>query len=173
MSDSPTLTIRGQHSDDWSELYTLWSDEAILRESLELPYMAEDAFRDQANTPAHVHVLIAEMSSLSGRKHIIGAAWLSANPRSRRRHVGELALMVRAEHRGTEAEAQLVDKALTMADQWLGLRRVEAIVFAANEGLLALFESKGFEREVLMRQYALRDGKLSDAVQLARIRGEA
>jgi putative acetyltransferase len=173
VSDSPTLTIRGQRSDDWSELYTLWSDEAILHDSLELPYMAEDSFRDHFSMSSNEHVLIAEMSSLSGRKHIVGVAWLRANQRPRRRHVGDLSLMVRSEHRGTDAEASLLDKAVALADNWLGLWRIEAIVFADNEAAISLYESKGFEREVVMRRYAFRDGAHSDAVLLARIRGES
>ena len=118
MSDSPTLTIRGQHSDDWPELYALWSDETILRESLELPYSAEDTFRERyANMPSNVHVLVAEMSSLSGRKQIVGGAWLSANPRPRRRHMGELTLVMKSEQRGTDAESVLLDKVLDLADR--------------------------------------------------------
>ncbi len=170
VSDTPTLTIRGQHSEDWSELYTLWSDEAILRDSLELPYMAEEAFREHFNTiPTNTYVLIAEMSSLSGRKYIIGAVWLRVMQHFRRRHTGRLSLVIRSEQRGTGVESLLLDKVLDLADHWLGLKRVEVIIFADNEQASTIYEAKGFERELVMRRYALRDGVYSDAYLLARI----
>lgn len=172
MSDSPTLTIRGQHSDDWPELHTVWSDEAILRESLELPYSVEDTFRERyTNIPPNGHVLIAEMSSLSGRKQIVGGAWLRCAPPIRRRHIGELMLVVRSEQRGTDVESVLLDKVLDLTDNWLGLRRVEVIVFADDDAANEFYEAKGFEREVIMRRYALRDGVYSDAHLLARLQG--
>jgi putative acetyltransferase len=172
MNDSPTLTIRGQRSDDGSELYSLWSDEALLRNSLEIPYLAEDTFREQFNTTApNVHVLIAEMSSLSGRKQIVGAAQLRANQRPRQRHTGELVLLIRTEQRGSEAESMLLDKTLDLAGNWLGLRRIEVIVFTDNEPAITLFEQHGFAREAVMRRYALRDGTYGDAILLAHVRG--
>jgi putative acetyltransferase len=116
-------------------------------------------------------VLIAEMSSLSGRKQIVGAAQLRANQRPRQRHTGELALMIRTEQRGSDAESMLLDKALDLAGNWLGLRRIEVIVFADDEASAAFFEQHGFEREAVVRRYAFRDGTYGDAILMAHVRG--
>jgi putative acetyltransferase len=170
MSDSPTVTIRGQQGEDWEQLYTLLNEPDILRASLDdLPYMAEETFREHINTPsASTHTLIAETGQPSGRKRIVGVAWL-AGQRGRRRHLGELAVVVHPDYRGTDIEHSLLDAALNLADQWLGLQRVQVIVYA-DDPALGLYEQHGFEREALMPRFAFRAGEYSAAVMLARRR---
>jgi putative acetyltransferase len=170
MSDSPTVTIRGQQGDDWEQLYALLNEPDILRASLDdLPYMAEETFREHVNAPAAAtYTLIAETGQPSGRTRIIGVAWL-AGQRPRRRHVGELALVVHPDYRGSEVEHLLLDAALNLADQWLGLQRIEVIVYA-DDPALNLYEQHGFEREALMPRFAFRAGEYSTAVLLARRR---
>ena len=171
MSDSPTVTIRGQQADDWEQLYALLNEPDVLRASLDdLPYMAEETFREHVNTPsATAHTLIAETGQPSGRKRIVGVAWL-AGQRARRRHLGELALVVHPDYRGSEVEHSLLDAALNLADQWLGLQRIEVIVYADDDPALSLYEQHGFEREALMPRYVFRAGEYSAAVMLARQR---
>lgn len=169
MSDSPTLTLRGQHSDDLEPLYALLNTPDILLNSFDLPYLSEEAFRERyGNPPAGTHVLIAETGQPSGRRRLIGAAWLRLMP-NRRRHVAQLRLAVHPDYRETESEAGLLRAALDLADQWIGLRRVEAAVYAGQAQELALYERFGFEREALMRGYAFRAGVCQDVVLLARL----
>ena len=171
MSDSPTVTIRGQQGDDWEQLYALLNEPDILRASLDdLPYVSEESFREQVNAPsAATHTLIAETGQPSGRKRIIGVAWL-ARQRARRRHLAELSLAVHPDYRGSEVEYSLLDAALNLADQWLGLQRVEVIVYADDDTALDFYEQHGFEREALMPRFTFRAGEYSAAVMLARRR---
>lgn len=171
MSDSPTLTIRGQRSDDWVELFAWWAtNEQLLQHSVNLPYMTEDAFRDALNSsPENTHVLIAELSALSGRKQVVGMARLTVKPRVRLRHLGELLVIVHPDHQQTDTGLLLLEKALDLADNWLVLRRLEALVWADDSWSLALYEQVDFVREATLRHYALGNGHYTDAALLARL----
>jgi putative acetyltransferase len=59
---------------------------------------------------------------------------------------------------------------LDLADQWLGLRRVELNVFTDNQAAIALYRKYGFEVEATHRGAALRDGVLIDCYFMARLR---
>jgi putative acetyltransferase len=171
MRDSPTVTIRGQHSDDWEHLYLLLNDKDILRDLItDLPYVPEDGFRDRVSGQAsNTHTLIAETGQPSGRKRIIGVAWLRVQTR-RLRHIGQLTLIIQPDYRGSDLEESLLHESLDLADNWLGLRRIEVIVYAENGPALAFYEPHGFEQEMVMRRYALREGAYADACLLARVR---
>lgn len=170
MSDSPTLTIRGQRSDDWVDLYVWWSDSNLLENSLNVPYQSEDSFRDAINTiPANKYALIAEMSALSGRKQVVGLAHLIIHRPLRRRHSGEIAMTIHPDQRSTHTGAMLLDKVLDLAENWLGLHRLEVIVYADDTPILDLYEQQGFVREATLRHYAFGNGRYNDAVLLARL----
>jgi putative acetyltransferase len=172
-SDSPTLTIRGQRSDDLEHLFALINTDAVLLDSLELPYLSEEIFRERyGNPPANTYTLIAETSLPSGRKRMVGVVWLGTM-RSRRRHVGRLTLAIHPDYRGSEAESTLLDAALDLADNWLDLRRVEGVVYVDDRATIALYERHGFTCEAAMRRYAFRAGVYSDACLMARLRTSA
>jgi putative acetyltransferase len=59
---------------------------------------------------------------------------------------------------------------LEVADNWMNLHRVELTVFADNEAALALYRKFGFETEGRLRDYAIRDGVLVDAISMARLK---
>jgi putative acetyltransferase len=164
-----SLLVRGLRGDDWESLYTLLSLTEVVRHSLELPFTAEDTFRDRfSSPPANTRILIVETSLPSGRKQIVGTAWLRVMSR-RRRHTGELSLLMHPDY--AEAEVRLLEAALDLADNWLGLRRLEVVVYADAAAQIALYERLGFQIEATMRRYAFRDGGYNDACLLARVRG--
>lgn len=169
MSGSSALTIRGQNGDDWESLYALLSLKEVVLNTTELPYVSEDAFRERfGSPPANTHALIAETSLPSGRKRIVGAAWLEVQ-RQRRRHVGRLTMIAHPDIAGSQEETGLLRAALDFAEQWLGLRRIEALVFAEDARALALFQAHGFEVEATLRRCAIRAGRYADGVLLARL----
>ena len=169
-NDSPTLTIRSQRSDDLEHLFALLNTDAVLLDSLELPYLSEEVFREHyGSPPANAHILIAETSLPSGRKRMIGVVWLKTMPR-RRRHVGQLTLAMHPDYRGGEAESTLLNAALDLADNWLALHRIEAVVYVDDRATIALYEQHGFACEATMRRYAFRAGTYSDACLMTRLR---
>lgn len=164
-----TLTIRAQRTDDQDELFLLLTNEAALLDSVEIPYMTEEAFRDRfSNPPAGTHVLIAESVLPSARRRIVGAAWLHVR-RYRTRHVARLTRLCLPQVRRGDGEARLIEAALALADDWLGLRRVELVVFADDPDAETFYGRFGFEREALMRHYAVRRGIYADAWLLTRL----
>lgn len=167
MNTSSALIIRGQRSDDWESLFALWNTGNFLLNSFELPYASEDSFRERFGTsPANTHTLIAESSVPSGRRRIMGVAWLLVL-QNRMRHCGQLSMIVQAGHH--DAETGLMDAILGLADQWLGLRRIEVMVFVEDAISVELYRQYGFEIEATMGRYALRNGVLADAYLMARL----
>jgi putative acetyltransferase len=172
LRDFTTLTIRGLHTDDTESLFALWNTPETILDSTELPYVAEDAFREQViGARANAHILVAEAGLSSGRKRLVGLAWLAVLPRPRRRHAAQLSLVVQPDYRDTQVETALLAAVLDLADRWLGLRRVEVNVYTRCEAAIALYQRHGFEIEATLRRYAFRDGVYSDACIMARLRG--
>jgi putative acetyltransferase len=67
---------------------------------------------------------------------------------------------------GTALMAAMVD----LADNWLGLRRIELQVWTDNAPAIHLYEKFGFAIEGTGRQFARRAGELIDAYYMARLR---
>jgi putative acetyltransferase len=59
---------------------------------------------------------------------------------------------------------------IDLADNWLGLRRLELEVWADNAAAIHLYEKFGFVVEGTGRQFARRAGELVDAHFMARLR---
>ena len=74
---------------------------------------------------------------------------------------------------GQGVGSQLLGAALEVADNWMNLHRVELTVYVDNEPAQALYRKFGFETEGRLRDYAVRDGVLVDALSMARLRQTA
>lgn len=59
---------------------------------------------------------------------------------------------------------------IDLAQNWLGLTRLELEVYTDNVTAIRLYEKVGFVLEGTQRQCALRDGVLIDAHVMARLR---
>jgi ribosomal protein S18 acetylase RimI-like enzyme len=81
-----------------------------------------------------------------------------------------LTLVGHPDYRGSGVEHSLMDAALSLADQWLGLQRLEVTVYDDDESAVSFYEQYGFEREALMPRFAFRAGQYSAADLLARRR---
>ncbi len=82
-------------------------------------------------------------------------------------HVGELRLVVDAEHRGRGLGRELARWALLQALE-CGLTKLLVEVVADQEGAVAMFGALGFHAEGLLRDHVRdRDGDLRDLVLLA------
>lgn len=90
--------------------------------------------------------------------------------KGRRAHTARIALGVHEAWHGQRIGHALMAELLDLADNWLGLRRVELKVFVDNERAIALYRKCGFEVEALQRASALRDGVLIDGYLMARLR---
>jgi putative acetyltransferase len=62
-----------------------------------------------------------------------------------------------------------MDAAADLADNWLGLRRLELKVYADNARAIALHRKFGFEVEGTHRAYSIGGGAYVDSLSMARI----
>lgn len=93
--------------------------------------------------------------------------------KQRRAHTGKIAVGVHEAWHGRGIGNRLIAELLDVADNWLGLRRVELYVFADNVPAIALYRKHGFDVEARQRGAVLRDGVLIDCYLMARLREPA
>nr|WP_176057886.1 GNAT family N-acetyltransferase [Paraburkholderia sp. BCC1876] len=103
---------------------------------------------------------------------LVGSAQLSPM-KGRRAHVGSFSLCVHDAWHGRGIGRRLMVELLDLADNWLGLRRLELNVFADNRAALALYHKFGFEIEARQRGVVLRRGVLIDSLIMARFQEPA
>ena len=107
--------------------------------------------------------LVAELNGA-----IVGAAHLTRFA-GRRSHAGSIGLGVHDDWVGNHIGHALFAALVDVADNWLGLRRLELTVHADNASAIALYQQFGFTEEGLFRAYALRDGVLVDTLAMGRV----
>ncbi|HEX5502414.1 MAG TPA: GNAT family N-acetyltransferase [Thermomicrobiales bacterium] len=111
------------------------------------------------------------MAEVEGR--VVGTLGLHQESNPRRRHSGSIGMAVHDDYQGRGVGTALLAAAVDLADNWLGLRRLELTVFADNAPAVHLYEKFGFAREGTLRAFALRNGEYVDAYSMARLRGES
>jgi putative acetyltransferase len=114
---------------------------------------------------ANAHHLVAE---IDGR--VVGALGLHMDTSPRQRHVGSIGMMVHDDFQGQGVGTALMAAMIDLADNWLGLRRIELHVYTDNGSAVHLYEKFGFVIEGTARQFALRGGVYVDAYVMARVR---
>ncbi|MCB9444453.1 MAG: GNAT family N-acetyltransferase [Ardenticatenaceae bacterium] len=90
--------------------------------------------------------------------------------RARLTHSGSFGLMVHADYWGKGIGSALTASALDLADNWLGLMRLELEVFADNPAAIHIYEKFGFEIEGTRRMAMFGgDGRFHDEHVMARL----
>ncbi|MFZ0547059.1 MAG: GNAT family N-acetyltransferase [Candidatus Promineifilaceae bacterium] len=161
------ILVRPVHPDDAADLYAIISQPQVTRTLVYLPSME---FTDTVNwlkqKDQHEHRLVAE---IDGRA--VGSATMSAVQNPRRKHTGEIGLMVHHSYWRRGVGTALMAGLINMADNWLDLKRLELSVFADNKTAIHLYEKFGFEKECVMRDNVFGDGRFQDELFMARLRG--
>ena len=159
-----TVVIRPVRVEDVVDLEAVRHQPGVLDGTLNIPSeRLLDRRRRIEDLDPNVHELVAE---IDGR--VVGTAGLIAY-QGRMNHAGEIAhIMVHDEFQGRGIGRQLLEALLDIADNYLGLVRVELGVYSDNEAV-RLYESLGFTHEGIKRKCARRRGRLVDAVMMARI----
>lgn len=158
--------VRRQEPRDAEALHAVYGQPGVIRGTLQMPYPSLQEWQAGcAKEPRNMIRLVASVAD-----QVVGniALWTMSSPR--RRHAGELAMAVHDAWHGKGCGRVLLLAALDVADQWMGLQRVELQVFADNERACRLYERAGFEVEGVFKQFAFRDGKYCDVLAMARLR---
>jgi putative acetyltransferase len=79
-------------------------------------------------------------------------------------------MSVHDDFQGRGVGTALMRAMLELADNWLGLRRIELEVWADNAAAIHVYEKFGFVVEGTGRQFARRAGELVEAHFMARLR---
>ncbi|HZO31180.1 MAG TPA: GNAT family N-acetyltransferase [Chloroflexota bacterium] len=100
---------------------------------------------------------------------VVGMAGLHVGS-GKRRHTGGIGMMVHDQFQGRGIGRELLEALLHVADNFLGLVRVELEVYPDNERAIRLYESCGFEHEGRKRKGVWRHGEHQDVLEMGRTR---
>jgi L-phenylalanine/L-methionine N-acetyltransferase len=161
------ISIRHAEPDDAEAIHRILSGPRATAGTLQLPFQSvEDVRRRFLESPEGLYHLVACVEG-----EVVGHLGLETFPgRPRRRHVGSLGMAVRDDLQGRGVGTALLEAALDLADNWLGLTRLELSVYVDNAAGVDLYKKVGFEVEGTHRRFAFRDGEFVDAYSMARVK---
>ena len=160
------VTIRRAEPNDYEAIHQIFSGPRAVWGTLQLPFPSVEVWRKRlAEPPEGFYLLVACVSN-----EVIGQIGVETFPnRPRRRHVGQIGMVVRDDWQGKGVGTALMQAALDLADKWLNLLRLELEVYTDNESAVHLYQKFGFEIEGTAIQHAFRDGQYVDSYLMARL----
>lgn len=167
MEDAIEITIRHAEPDDYEAVHRVFAGPKAIAGTLQLPLPSVQTWRERLSetTEGHYQLVACVDDEVVGELTL----WASNNPRLH--HIGGFGMAVRDDWQGKGIGSALMEAALDLADNWLGLTRLELQVYVDNKAGIALYEKFGFEVEGTHRRHAFRDGEYVDAYSMARLRG--
>ena len=160
------IFIRAVEPEDYEALRDIYAQPRACRWTLLMPLPSAALWRDRlAHLDPNRRLLVACLD-----QHPVGNIGLVLEANPRRRHAASLGMGVHDAYAGRGVGRALMAAAIDLADNWLGVRRLELTVFADNGRAVGLYRSCGFDVEGRLRRFAMRDGVLADALTMARVR---
>jgi L-phenylalanine/L-methionine N-acetyltransferase len=161
------VSVRHAEPDDAQAIHRILSGPQATAGTMQLPLQSLEGVRKRFffESREDLYHLVACVD-----EEVVGQLGLETFTRPRRRHVGEIGMAVRDDWQGKGVGTALMEAALDLADNWLGLTRIELSVYTDNTAGVALYKKFGFEVEGTNRRYAYRNGEYVDAYSMARIR---
>lgn len=168
MNMKPSLHIRSVEMSDVDTITALANLPGVRHGTLRMPYDSRSIFERRIADNAGNHLLVGAIQDAGVEKIV---AYGGLMPRIRRMsHVGEIFLLVHDDHTGCGYGTSVLQALLDIADNWLGLRRVELEVNTDNAPAIHLYMRHGFEVEGTKRGDAIRGGVLIDTHIMGRLR---
>ncbi len=161
------LVIRRTEPSDYEAIVKMFAGPKVIWGTLQIPYPSVEQWRKRiAEPPEGFYSLVACVDG-----EVVGQIALQTFPnRPRRRHVGEIGMMVRDDWQGKGIGTALLQALVDLADKWLNLYRLELDVYTDNEPAIKLYKKFGFEIEGKRVGMAFRDGQFIDSYTMARVR---
>mgnify|MGYP001187260552 CR=1 FL=1 len=129
------------------------------------PSVADWARRLAGNDPSNDYGFVALADGV-----IVGHAGLHrVGPNPRRAHVWHLGMAIAEPWQGQGLGTRLMQTLVDLADQWLGVLRIELTVYCDNTRAIALYERFGFVVEGRHPAYSLREGEFVDTFSMGRL----
>jgi L-phenylalanine/L-methionine N-acetyltransferase len=159
------LAIRAPRPDDLAGLVRLVNLPGVRHGTLRLPFTGEADVRRRWIEPGpNVHPILGLLGDV-----VVAQAALIRHD-GRRAHCGEVFLAVHDDHIRRGIGRRMAEALIDLADDWLGLVRLELGVDDDNAPAIALYEGLGFLHEGTNRAATLRAGALIDVRMMARLR---
>lgn len=159
------IKVRRTEPADVDALVRIFGGESAFSQTLQLPYPSNQSWKQKIeNTPEHVYGFVAEIDG-----EVVGNLGLSVEQRARRRHVASIGIVVSEAHFGRGVGSALLAAAIDLAENWLGVTRLELTVFVDNERAIGLYKKHGFVVEGEAQGFALRNGVFVNACYMARL----
>lgn len=158
--------IRAAEPSDAQALTELLNLPGVRHGTLQLPFTP--LARAEARLSAPSGPSIVGYIDVDAKEKLVAHGGILPGMR-RRAHVGEIHLIVHDAYIGQGFGRAIMSALLDMADNWLGLRRLELDVNTDNIAAIKLYQSFGFEIEGTKRGDTLRDGILIDAHVMGRL----
>jgi putative acetyltransferase len=161
------ISIRAAEPSDVPAVHAILRCPRVVANTLQLPWRPEDFTSSRLfhSRPDHYYLV----ALVDGQ--VVGQLGLDTEQTPRRRDVASFGMAVHDDYQGRGVGSALMAAMIDLADSWLGLRRLELVVWADNAAAIHLYEKFGFEVEGRGRQFARRAGQLVDALYMARLRG--
>ncbi|WP_380183210.1 GNAT family N-acetyltransferase [Kalamiella sp. sgz302252] len=160
------IAIRHAAVEDAAALYRMLSQPETYADTLQIPHPSLQLTQERLqNFQPGTQRLVACID-----QQVVGDLYLEVNNRARRRHTATFGLCVDYHFRGRGVASALMREMISLCDNWLNVERIELTVFADNEVAVGLYQRFGFETEGRARRFAMRNGKLVDALYMARFR---
>ena len=160
-------SIRHARPDDAAELHDILTSPLVVRGTMRLPYMSsETTVVRLAHDPNRLQLVLEESDQITGFAEL-----LLHTDIPRASHAAELNMVVvHQDHLRAGVARSLIEALIEMCDTFLGIHRLELTVWQDNSGAIALYESLGFSKEGVMRDYVRSETGFNDAVKMARLR---
>ncbi|MBS0848233.1 GNAT family N-acetyltransferase [Citrobacter sp. JGM124] len=160
------VVVRHAEIRDAEDLYEIYSQPALYRDTLQLPHPTLDKWQSRiASLPTGHYSLVACLENKA-----VGQLTLMVEPSPRRSHVATFGLGVNEKYQGQGVASALMQEMVNLCDNWLRIERIELTVYTDNAPALALYRKFGFEVEGTGKCFAFRDGHYVDAYFMARLR---
>lgn len=161
--------IRPVLADDAEDIWELRRMPEVVENTLAMPSETlEKNISRLENIESSRHQMAAVIKLEDGGEQCIGTAGLSVSD-NRQRHVGYIGIMVNSDYHSMGVGTALMESLLDIADNWLGLIRLELTVFCDNDKAVGLYKKLGFKIEGIMKKAAIKNGKYADMYMMARV----
>lgn len=162
------ILIRHAAIEDAAALYRMLSQPETYTDTLQIPHPSLQLTQERLqNLQPGTQRLVACID-----EQVVGDLYLEVNSRARRRHTATFGLCVDCHYRGRGVASALMREMVSLCDNWLNVDRIELTVFADNEVAVRLYQRFGFVTEGVARRFAMRNGRLVDALYMARLKTE-
>ena len=159
------LVLRPTRPDDAEALAVMMGGAGFRNGTAQLPFVSSGRVRRRLETDdSNDTRIVATLDA-----NVVGSATLTRLS-GRRAHVGQIGMGVADGWTGRRIGTALMEALVDVADNWLGLRRLELEVLSDNEPALALYRRFGFEPEGVRRDVVFRAGAYADTLAMARLR---